>query len=131
TDQVLLLSGRTSQRYWFPGGGVDAGASLEATLHRELLEEAGISVRIITFLSFKEEFFYHNVWKKAFHSLRFYYLCEPITFHLIPDDEVLDGESEKPRWIPINALTEDLFDQDYGLEIVHRGLSYFNTQNER
>lgn len=121
---VLLVHGRTSGRLWFPGGGVKAWESLEETLIREIEEETGLKIQISSYLTFKEEFFYHDVWKKAFHSLRFYLSCSPLTFNLVSDDKVNDGESLNPRWFNIDDLTPSSFDQNYGLEILQLAIQY-------
>ena len=46
--QILLVN--SPRRGWeYPGGMVEPGESLQDALHREILEEAGITVRIIGF----------------------------------------------------------------------------------
>jgi 8-oxo-dGTP diphosphatase len=122
-DSVLLLKGHTSGHLWFPGGGVQPGERMEDTLSREYLEETGVTINVLDFLCIREEFFYHNVWKKPFHSLRLYYLCKPITTDLVADNEVDDGESEQPRWIRIDALSASDFDQPYGYEVLLSGMN--------
>lgn len=68
----------------------------------------------------KKSFFYHDVWQKSFHSLRFYYLCDVESTDLIDDADVIGGESEKPRWIAISSLAPSDFDQEYGFELLEK-----------
>lgn len=113
-NTVLLVKGRTSKKYWFPGGGVNIGENIETTLKREILEETGLQINNFKFISFKEEFFYHDNWEKGFHSIRFYYQCLPITNQIISNIDMIDGESEYPQWVEINQLSGEDFDQFYG-----------------
>lgn len=122
SGDVLLMRGQTSGKLWFPGGGVDAGESIADTIVREFVEEAGVAVRVERFLLFKEEFFYHEVWDKAFHSLRFYYACTALSKELAKDEDVLDDESKLPRWISAQSLDAAAFDQEYGFEILQMAL---------
>ena len=41
--QILLVKHKYMKGWYFPGGGVDVGESLEVALYRELMEETGIS----------------------------------------------------------------------------------------
>ncbi|NDJ74647.1 MAG: NUDIX domain-containing protein [Chloroflexi bacterium] len=109
-DCLLLIRGRHTQRYAFPGGGVDVGERLELALKREVLEETGIEVEIKRFLHFHEDFFYYDPLALAFHGLLFYYWCVPLTFDLVDDALVDDDDdAEQPRWIPISGLSAEAF----------------------
>lgn len=52
--KVLLVNTKTSGKYWFPGGAVELGESIEATVKREALEKTGIKINVLKFLKFKE-----------------------------------------------------------------------------
>jgi 8-oxo-dGTP pyrophosphatase MutT (NUDIX family) len=44
----VLLQRRADNGYWnLPGGGLELGESLEAALHREVMEETGLTVRAL------------------------------------------------------------------------------------
>jgi 8-oxo-dGTP pyrophosphatase MutT (NUDIX family) len=111
--KILLLNTRHTGKYCLPGGGVNTGERIEEALKREVREEAGIEVRVDRFAHFAEEFFYYDPLDVAFHGLLFYYHCTPLTFNLAPDDRVDDAEAEKPRWIPVETLSGDDFN-DHG-----------------
>lgn len=124
SGDVLLMRGQTSGKLWFPGGGIEAGEAIADTIGREFVEEAGVAVEVGRFLLFKEEFFYHEVWDKAFHSLRFYYACTPLSKQLASDEDVLDDESKRPRWVSVESLDPTAFDQEYGFEVLRMALDH-------
>jgi len=80
-------------------------------------EEAGIEIDVGDLAFFKEEFFYYEPLNEAFHSFRFFYFCGPITLDLHGDDQVVDDEVEKPRWIDIEGLSPEDF-QNNGRKIL-------------
>jgi len=104
--KVLLVRIKSSGKYWFPGGAVDLGETLEATAKREVKEETGIEVEVEKFLDFKEVFFYAEREDEIFHSFSFFYLCKPKTLNL-KDGDVDDGVAEQPQWIDIKTLSKD------------------------
>ena len=82
-------------------------------LKREVKEETGIDIEVVSFAHFQEDFFYYDPTDEGYHSLLFYYICKPKTFHLLDDDEVDDEDAEKPRWINIESLRVQDF-QNHG-----------------
>jgi len=105
--KILLVRSKSSGKYWFPGGGINLEERLETGLKREVKEETGIEVEIEKFLDFRELFFYYEPKDEAYHCFAFYYLCKPKTLDLVKDEDVDDGEAEKPRWIDIKTLSKD------------------------
>ncbi len=105
--QILLLNMRSTGKLFLPGGGSEVDECLEDALRREVREETGLEIEIERFIAFKEMFFYYDPADFAFHGLMFFYLCRPRTFALAADDQIEDGEVEKPRWVLIDQLRPD------------------------
>jgi hypothetical protein len=63
----------------------------------------------VRFYRFEEQFFYYDPADIAFHSLLFFYICQPKTLVVCEDEDVDDDASEKPRWVEIAGLEEAHF----------------------
>lgn len=107
--RLLLLKMRYTGKYHLPGGGIDVGERLEEALKRETREETGIEIDAVRFVHFEEVFFYYDPSDRAYHGLHFYFICRPRMSGLLPDDRVIDGSAEQPRWVEIR----DLHPQDF------------------
>ncbi|MEI7918280.1 MAG: NUDIX domain-containing protein [Candidatus Saccharibacteria bacterium] len=44
--KVLLVTGHGAGYYWTPGGGIEDGEMIEETLHREIMEELGVTISV-------------------------------------------------------------------------------------
>lgn len=109
-DRILLIRTSATGAYEFPGGGIEPGERMEDALRREVLEEAGIDVSVQRFLLFKETFFYHDLEKKAYHSLQFFYECTPLQDILLEAHVDADGTvTEEPLWVATSTLSEQDF----------------------
>ena len=76
-------------------------------------EETGVEIEVERFVHFDEDFFYYDPLDEAYHSFLFYYICRPKTLDIADDDNVDDEEAEKPRWIDIEGLQAEDF-QNHG-----------------
>jgi 8-oxo-dGTP diphosphatase len=104
--KMLLVNTRRTGKYFFPGGAVEVGESLEEALQREVKEETGLEIEVGDLFQFRENFFYNDPVDEAYHTFAFIYICQPKTLHLIEDHMVDDGEAERPRWISTQNLNE-------------------------
>ena len=107
--KLLLLTNRRSGKLTLPGGGSEPGELLEQAVRREVMEETGIEIQVEKCVLWSERFFYYDPLDVAFHGFTFFFQCRPLTLEPIPDDQVNDGESEKPRWFPIDSLRAEQF----------------------
>ncbi len=106
-EKILTLTTKSTGKFWFPGGGINIGERLEDALKREIIEETGIEVSIEKPVLVKENFFYYEPLDEAYHAFLFFYLCEPISLKLLPDDMVNDLESTQPRWTKISEIIKE------------------------
>ncbi len=102
--KLLVVESRSTGKLFLPGGGVEKGESMSATLHRELQEETGLEIEIVRFLQFKEFFFYYEAEDQGFHSLLFYYLCRARDTPLPAPADLNDADTTNPRWVPVTTL---------------------------
>lgn len=109
---LLVLTLKATGKYHIPGGGVELGDSVQATLLREVNEETGIAIKIGPLVHFNELFFYYDPSGKAYHGLHFYYRCQPKSTALVADEQVQDGSAGQPRWVPIDQLKPDDFQSE-------------------
>jgi mutator protein MutT len=108
--RILVIHSSATNKYEFPGGGIELGERMEDALRREMLEEAGVHVQIGAFVTFKENFFYHDLAKDAVHSFLFVYECTVTGEDVAKAHKDVTGrEIEQPRWVEIAGLTEDDF----------------------
>ena len=88
--QVFLVKSSKEKLYDLPGGMVEIGEAIEDTLKREALEEAGLIIQPQKFLSFHQNYFYHQSEKKFYQTLLLYFLSKPIGTSQTPTDPNVD-----------------------------------------
>lgn len=108
-DKILLMNTKRTGKYFFPGGGVELGESVEDALERETKEETGLDIEIKRFFKLIETFFYYDPMDEAYHNFSLFFICKPKTLNLLDDSQVQDDEAEKPRWIDIKKLKMNNF----------------------
>jgi len=113
-------------RYCLPGGGIEPYETNAAAVQRELMEEAGIQVDVGPLVHFQEDFFYYDPTGDAWHGLLFYYRCTPLSFDLLPSEQVDDESATNPQWVKIDTLHQgNLQPQEQWL------LDFLMTENDK
>ncbi|MDD2786359.1 MAG: NUDIX domain-containing protein [Patescibacteria group bacterium] len=104
-DKLLMTVVRSTGKYTLPGGGIDIGERMEDALKRELKEECGIEIEIITPAFFKETFFYYEPLDRAWQCHSFCFLCKPLSSNLTDELNEEEDESIQPQWVDLKSLT--------------------------
>lgn len=107
--RALLTQLRHTGHWHPPGGGLEKGETLAEAVIREVREETGIVVDVGESLGFREHFFYYDPLDSALQGLLFFFACTPLTFDLLPDDQIDDGEVGHVAWVPVESLKESDF----------------------
>lgn len=93
--KILLTYETNTGVYMSPGGGVEAGESLEECCKRELREEAGINVKVL------EQFLQINEYCPECMYVSNYFICEKVSEcnQALTETEIEHGAV--PRWISL------------------------------
>ena len=101
-DRVLLvkrghepLKGEWS----LPGGAVELGATLEAAIAREVLEETGLDVEVGPVVEVFDRIYHSTDGRVEYHFVLVDYLCRAL------DDRILSGsDADDVRWVATDDL---------------------------
>lgn len=127
--KIALVNSRSTGRYFFPGGGIKQGETMEEGMRREVKEETGLEIVTAELVDANDIFFEYTPTKRTFHSIQFFYLCTVNSTELVDDDKVDDGEAETPRWIEISSLKNEDF-QEHGSNVIDRILQKLSNQTK-
>src|SRR3989339_412535 len=103
-NKILLVNTKSTGKWYFPGGEVEAGEQIESALKREVVEETGIKIKVEKFFTFKEVFFYYNPSDEALQNYAIYFKCKPVTLDLSDKENVSDDESCQPAWVDMKTI---------------------------
>ncbi len=96
---LMMRSHKWRGSYVIPGGHIELGERIEDALRREIREETGLEVEVISFLGFQEFVYDEAFWKRR-HFIFFDYLCRTERTEV-----TLNDEAEAYVWIrPTEAL---------------------------
>ena len=84
------------QGYWsIPGGIVEAGEKLEDAIRREVLEETGLEVELVSMFEIFERMIPDAEGKVEYHYVLIDYLCKPTGGKLLAASDV-----SRVAWVP-------------------------------
>lgn len=116
--KILLVTTKTSGKYWFPGGKVEKGEDEMVGLRREVKEEANIDIEIKEKLVDVKNYFYYEKTDEAWKAFSSFYFCNSISEKVSDiNNPEKDDEAISPEWKKVDDLGESDF-QDYGYEII-------------
>ncbi|MFG5706429.1 NUDIX hydrolase [Enterococcus faecalis] len=99
-NNTMVLVQAPNGAYFLPGGEIEGTETKEEAIHREVLEELGISVEIGRYLGEADEYFYSNHRQTAYYNTGYFYvantwrqLSEPLertnTLHWVAPEEAV------------------------------------------
>lgn len=113
--EILLIKHCRSGHWAFPKGHVEGNETEEQTALREVREETGLTVRLIE--GFRESVVYNP--KPGIRKEVVYFLAEPLTSTLIPQEE----EISDITWMPLAKVQSSLtFGNDK--EIIEKAMKF-------
>jgi len=101
-DFVLLVRrGKDPRRdsWGLPGGAVELGETAEEAVIREVLEETGLEVEPLKFITTFDSISRDEDGKVRYHYVLCEYLCRPLRGTLHASSDVRDA-----RWVPLDEL---------------------------
>jgi ADP-ribose pyrophosphatase YjhB (NUDIX family) len=110
--QVLLveLKDETGLRYNFPGGGVEAGETLEEAVRREIMEETCLEATVERLVLIVESVAARNTnlvggSRVPWNELRFFFLCHPVPGSEPGQPDIPDNDHQTGvRWVDTDSL---------------------------
>ncbi len=94
----LMKSHKWNGKYVLPGGHIEVGERMEATLQREVKEETGLDIDRVEYIGFQEFIFDDAFWKKR-HFLFFDFACRAKTGTV-----VLNNEGQEYCWVALSDI---------------------------
>jgi ADP-ribose pyrophosphatase YjhB (NUDIX family) len=89
-----------------PGGGVELGETLEASVAREMLEETGLVVEVGPVIEVFDRITFDADGRVRYHFVLVDYLCRPVGGELRASSDVEDAVLVDPAELGPYALTE-------------------------
>lgn len=106
--RVLLVKRRYEPfagRWSLPGGGVELGETLEASVAREMLEETGLEVEVGPVIEVFDRITRDEDGRVRYHYVLVDYLCWPMGGHLRAGSDVEDAVFVRPEELPAYGVS--------------------------
>jgi ADP-ribose pyrophosphatase YjhB (NUDIX family) len=115
TEVLLVKRGRPPAlgKWSIPGGLVELGESMEASVRREVLEEVGLEVRVIDLVAALDRVIFDGDGRIEYHYILLDFLCEVLGGSLNAG-----SDADECRFVPMDELR--LLDMTRGTEEVIR-----------
>jgi 8-oxo-dGTP diphosphatase len=117
--QVLIVKRKydpLAGQWSLPGGGVELGETLEASVAREMLEETGLDIEVGPVIEVFDRITRDERGEVRYHFVLVDYLCWPIGGELRASSDVADARFVDPAELPHYNLTVK------ANEVIARGL---------
>ncbi|MFC2136173.1 NUDIX hydrolase [Bacteroidota bacterium] len=101
-----------SEIWHTPGGGVEEGETFEEALHREIMEETGLKIKIVKLLG--DNIIMGIYWVKWF-------LCKPLTLELN-----IGSDLQEAKWVE-KSKTLEFCDEKFTSVVPDEVKKYFNN----
>ena len=101
--QILLVKEAMSGRWSLPGGWCDEDQSIISNTQKEVLEEAGMQVKVSRFVGMLDKSKW-NISKQPFHILASFCICKEGEGQFSPNSETLEREFFDFDRIPVKEL---------------------------
>jgi 8-oxo-dGTP diphosphatase len=112
-NRVLVADELIHEHYItkFPGGGLEFGEGTIDAIKREMMEETGIVIEVMSHF-YTTDFFQPSAFNPKAQVISIYYLIKAVkAFTLKTSEKAFDFEEQKEgaisfRWLPIDILSE-------------------------
>jgi 8-oxo-dGTP diphosphatase len=123
-DGVVLVQRKfepLAGQWSLPGGAVEVGETLEAAIVREVLEETGLSVTVVSMIEVFDRILRDPDGRAQYHFVLVDYVCRPTGGTLQAGSDVADVVVADPGDLRQYELTEKT------LEVIGRGVAAANV----
>ena len=106
--QVLIVKRKydpLAGQWSIPGGAVEVGETLEASITREMLEETGLQIEVGPVIEVFDRITREEDGRVRYHFVLVDYLCWPVGGELMPGSDVADARFVDPADLPQYQLT--------------------------